>query len=151
MKHNVIENYYLLLLWRWFDISPCGLRTFEWISYVLTTCVRSNAYDQQPQILLSPVFCPSVHGNQRKRNFYRLGQANGNWLCSDWGLRITSLSGVTARYFVRSRYQYRTYSIGADTGTHSAASGNNALNAEHQVWQGYIKHCVRAFWKMWGR
>jgi hypothetical protein len=29
MKHNVIENYYLLLLWRWFDISPCrgGLHT----------------------------------------------------------------------------------------------------------------------------
>jgi hypothetical protein len=37
-------------------------------------CVRSKAYDQQTQILLSRVLCPSVHGNQRKRKFYCVGQ-----------------------------------------------------------------------------
>jgi hypothetical protein len=34
---------------------------------------RIKAYDQQPQILLSRVLCPSVRGNQRKRYFYRVG------------------------------------------------------------------------------
>jgi hypothetical protein len=31
---------------------------FEWISYVLTMCVRSKAYDQQLYILLPRVSCP---------------------------------------------------------------------------------------------
>jgi hypothetical protein len=38
-------------------------------------CVRSKAYDQQPQILLSRVLCPPVHGNQQKRNVSRVGLA----------------------------------------------------------------------------
>jgi hypothetical protein len=49
------------------------LEPSERILYVLTMCVRSKAYDQQPQILLCRFLCPSVHGNQRKRNFYRVG------------------------------------------------------------------------------
>jgi hypothetical protein len=51
---------------------------FEGISYVLTMCVYSKAYDQHPQILLSRVLCPSVRGNQRKRNFYRVGLVVGS-------------------------------------------------------------------------
>jgi hypothetical protein len=35
--------------------------------------VQSKSYDQQPHILLSRVLCPPVPGNQRKRNFYRVG------------------------------------------------------------------------------
>jgi hypothetical protein len=53
------------------------LRTVH-VNFVRTHHVRRiKAYDQHPQILLSRVLCPSVHGNQRKRYFYRVGQMLG--------------------------------------------------------------------------
>jgi hypothetical protein len=57
------------------------LRTVR-VNFVRTHHVRRiKAYDQQPQILLSRVLCPSVRGNQRKRYFYRVGQENTRKTC----------------------------------------------------------------------
>jgi hypothetical protein len=76
------------------------LRTVR-VNFVRTHHVRRiKAYDQQPQILLSRVLCPSVRGNQRKRFFYRVGLASqGGRSCS-----AVSISFVLYLSLQRSRF-----------------------------------------------
>jgi hypothetical protein len=71
MKHNVIENYYLSLLWRWFDISPRGSRyclnfmilrrLYTVVSRLCTVCSYKNTNVRSCGSLLFFAPCPLVY------------------------------------------------------------------------------------------
>jgi hypothetical protein len=86
------------------------LRTVR-VNFVRTHHVRRiKAYDQQPQILLSGVLCPSVRGNQPERYFYRVGQACGPIAarpnCAHWDIEEASLSirGSKVTSYIKNQF-----------------------------------------------